>query len=47
MTYRDYIYENYNLDNPSIGDLVNALDTDETKTKYKTRSFWKWLDKYF
>lgn len=47
MTYRDYISDNYNLDNPTIWDLINTIDTDEEQTTYKNRLFWKWLDKYF
>ncbi|MDD3262723.1 MAG: hypothetical protein PHR61_02650 [Candidatus Absconditabacteria bacterium] len=47
MTYRDYLSENYDLDSPTIGDLINTIDTDEKQTTYKNRLFWKWLDKYF
>lgn len=47
MTYRDYLSENYDLDSPTIWDLINTIDTDEKQTTYKNRLFWKWLDKYF
>lgn len=47
MTYRDYLVQNYNENQPTIWDLINDLDTDETQTTYNSRSFWKWLDKYF
>lgn len=47
MTYRDYLSENYDLDSPTIWDLINTIDTDEEQTTYKNRLFWKWLDKYF
>lgn len=47
MTYRDYLVQNYDENKPTIWDLMNTLATDETQTTYNSRSFWKWLDKYF
>lgn len=47
MTYRDYMVQNYDTDHPTIGDLINTTDTNETQTTNNNRSFWQWLDKYF
>lgn len=47
MTYRDYLIQNYDENQPTIWDLINSVDNDETQTKYNNRIFWKWLDKYF
>lgn len=47
MTYRDYVVQNYDNDTPTIGDLINTVASEEKETSYNSRSFWKWLDKYF
>lgn len=47
MTYRDYLVQNYDENKPTIGDLINTIDTEESETTYTNRSFWQWLDKYF
>lgn len=47
MTYRDYLVQNYDINDPTIWDLINTLNTEETETTYNSSSFWRWLDKYF
>ena len=47
MTYRDYLVQNYDENSPTIGDLMNTIDTNESQTTYNSWSFWRWLDKYF
>ncbi len=47
MTYRDYVVQNYDITVPTVGDLINTVAPEEKEISYNSRSFWKWLDKYF
>lgn len=47
MTYRDYLIQNYDQEQPTVGDLLNTVASEEEETTYTNSSFWKWLDKYF
>ena len=47
MTYRDYLIQNYDQEQPTVGDLLNTVAPEEKETTYTNSSFWKWLDKYF
>lgn len=46
MTYRDYLAGNMNLEKPTPGDLINALDTQEKQNTSPFSSFWKRLGIY-
>jgi hypothetical protein len=48
MTYRDYIVENTSTTTPTVSDLLNAVNTQETKDKQSSStSFWTWLGSKF
>ncbi|HCB51383.1 TPA: hypothetical protein DEP21_02285 [Patescibacteria group bacterium] len=47
MTYRDYLVGNTDSSIPTPGDLLNAVDSEEQKTKDSASSFWEWLSIYF
>jgi hypothetical protein len=47
MTYRDYLVNNYDVNDPTIWDLINSIATEEEQTTNRNSRFWRWLDKYF
>jgi len=47
MTYRDYLVDNYDNDTPSIWDIANSINTQESEITYRSSAFWKLLEKYF
>ena len=48
MTYRDYVVENTSNTTATVSDLLNAVNTQETKEKQSSStSFWNWLGSKF